>query len=142
MIQRLLRSLVLVCLVLAIAGTASASTPQKKKSTKAKADTTAQVPASKQAVKKTPAKTEPAAPAKAEPAAPAKGAALIDLNSATKEELMTLTGIGDAFAKKIIDNRPYRGKNDLTKKKIIPAATYAKIADKIIAKQQAPPIKK
>jgi DNA uptake protein ComE-like DNA-binding protein len=64
-----------------------------------------------------------------------KKAAQIDINSASKQDLMTLPGIGDALAQKIIDNRPYKGKNQLVSKKIIPQATYDKISDQIIAKQ-------
>ena len=65
-------------------------------------------------------------------------AQLMDINSATKDQLATLTGIGPARADAIIKGRPYRGKDDLVDKKIIPQNVYDGIKDKIIAKQAAP----
>jgi len=74
--------------------------------------------------------------AKAEaPKADAPKAEMMDINSASEKELATLKGIGDVRAKAIVKHRPYKGKDELVQKKVIPENVYNDIKDQIIAKQ-------
>lgn len=77
------------------------------------------------------------AKAAAKPAATAaKADDKLDINRAKVEDLMKLEGIGDVRAKAIVKGRPYKGKDELVAKNIIPQGVYDKISDQIIAKQK------
>jgi DNA uptake protein ComE-like DNA-binding protein len=82
-------------------------------------------------------KMAPAPKAPADKMAPAPKAELLDINSATSDQLDALPGIGKAYSAKIIAGRPYKGKDDLVNKDIIPQKTYDGIKDKIIARQKS-----
>jgi competence protein ComEA len=75
------------------------------------------------------------APAVAQTSKPAAAASAtpLDINTATPDQLKAFNGIGDAYAKRIIDGRPYTAKNQLVTRGILPQATYDKIKDQIIA---------
>jgi competence protein ComEA len=93
------------------------------------------LPLSAQSKAKSAPKTQaPATAAKTTTAAP-KVNTLIDLNTASKADLMAIPGIGTAYADKIIAGRPYARKDELISKKILPQATYDKIKDNVIARQ-------
>jgi competence protein ComEA len=90
------------------------------------------------AASKAPTATAPAKPAPTGPstAAPAAKTELVDINTASAEQLDALPGIGKARAAAIIKGRPYKGKDDLRERKIIPSNVYEGIKDKIIARQK------
>jgi len=74
----------------------------------------------------------PPAPASTEAAVDAAGQ--LDINRASREQLLAISGIGQAYADKIIQGRPYKERSDLVKRNIMPATVYARIKDVIVAK--------
>lgn len=98
------------------------------------APATAQTAAKKKAADSTSTAAKKAEAKKTDKAASPAGD-LMDLNRASVADLKTLPGIGDAYAAAIVKNRPYANKAQLKSRNVIPAATYEKIKDKVIAKQ-------
>ncbi len=80
-----------------------------------------------------PAQTQKSAPVTSA-AAGANRSSLLDINTATPDQLKQLPGIGDAYSKRIIDGRPYAAKTQLVSRGILPKATYDGISSQIIAK--------
>lgn len=66
--------------------------------------------------------------------APAPAAGLVDLNSASRDDLMSLEGIGEVRADAIIRARPFKAKTELVERRLIPESLYDKIADKVVAR--------
>ena len=85
---------------------------------------------------KEPAKKSDVSKSDAAKKAEEKSGKKLDLNSVSKGELDALPGIGAAYAQKIVEGRPYKRKDELVRRKIVPQATYDKIKDQIIAKQE------
>lgn len=119
-----------------------ADAPKADAKTAPKADAKTETKATTQAAPKTDAKADPKAspktdakPAKTEAKAAPVAKELIDINSATQEQLEALPGVGKAYAAKIIAGRPYKMKTELTSKKVVPGSVYTKIKNQIIAKQ-------
>ena len=117
-------------------GLAVASTSALAQKTETpKTDVTKKVEAPKADAKKAEASKVDAKKADASKA-DAKTAEPMDINSASEKELATLKGVGDVRAKAIVEGRPYKGKDDLVKKNIVPRKVYNDIKEQIVAKQK------
>lgn len=131
--RRILQGLIVALAAFGLAaGSALAQKAEPSKDAAKKSEAAAKDATTKAAA---PAPAKAAAPAPAPAKADAPKAELMDINSATEAELATLKGIGDVRSKAIVKGRPYKGKDDLVKKKIIPQNVYDDIKDQIIAHQ-------
>ena len=119
------RALVLTAALALAPGLAFAQATQPATGTPPKAPPPAAVSAPK-----------PATPAPAPAPAPAMKVELLDINTATVDQLKALKGVGDARAAAIVKGRPFKGKDELVQKNIVPQNVYDDIKDKIIAKQK------
>lgn len=61
---------------------------------------------------------------------------VVDINTADKASLEKLKGVGPARAEAIIKGRPYKGKDELVQKKILPQSVYDGIKDELVARQK------
>lgn len=130
--------LALAASVVALPSMAQTAAPATKAPAKAEAAKSEAPKAEAQApktAKPEATKTEAPKAAKAEAKATPVAKELVDINSATQEQLEALPAVGKAYAAKIVAGRPYKSKSELTSKKIVPGSVYAKIKAQITAKQ-------
>ncbi|HWA59472.1 MAG TPA: helix-hairpin-helix domain-containing protein [Gemmatimonadales bacterium] len=127
----MIRRTVVAALALGLIASAASAQSAASAAPAAKQQPAAQQPAAKPA----PAPAAKPATAAMKPAATTKKMEMLDLNTATREQLVALPGIGETYADAIIKNRPYKAKSELVSKKVIPAAAYKKVRAHVIAHQ-------